>query len=319
VPDLRFDGRVAIVTGAGGTPSLGRAHARLLASRGAKVVVNDIGSDPEDRHYQDSASAQAVVDEILADGGAAIADTHSVASEDGAGAIVRAALDAYGRVDILVNNAGVCPISALPETSAGDIVRTINVNLFGTVWMCRAVWPHMQAASYGRIINVSSGALTGFPHLSIYGATKGGVFSFTRAIALEGAPFGIKANTVSPAAYTRMLIAMQEPGSKLLDLARRTQPAELVSPVVALLAHEVCPANGENFNSMSGRVSRTFLSETAGFTDPDLTIESCRDQFDLAVNGAGAVVWDPGTVGVESELSAEDLVEQASSPSADGR
>src|SRR5690349_4317823 len=106
--ELRFEGKTAVVTGAGGNPSLGRAHALLLASRGANVVVNDIGSDPESKGYKGKASAKAVVAEIKAAGGKAVADTHSVASEEGANALIKTAVDAFGSVDILVNNAGIC-------------------------------------------------------------------------------------------------------------------------------------------------------------------------------------------------------------------
>lgn len=309
---LRFEGKVAIVTGAGGNPSLGRAHARLLASRGAKVVVNDIGKDPDDVNYKDEASAEAIAQEINAEGGEAVANTDSVATAEGAASIVKSCLDAFGKVDILINNAGMCPINDVDKVSELDITRTIGVNLFGTIWMCRAAWPHMIEAGYGRIINVCSGAFTGFPKLSIYGATKGGVFSFTRALALEGAEAGIKCNSVSPAVYTWMIIAMQEPGSKLLEFTRQTQPAELVSPMVALLAHEDCPTNGENFNAMGGRVSRTFISETQAFVDPELTIESAQENIAQVLSEEGSVVWAPGTVGAESELSAADLVDQAS-------
>ena len=310
---LRYDGRVAIVTGSGGNPSLGRAHARLLASRGAKLVINDINKDPDDVYYQDMAAAQAVADEIVAEGGEAVADTNSVATWEGASAVVATAMEAFGRVDILVNNAGICPINDIESLSELDITRTIGVNLMGTIWMVRAVWPHMRAAGYGRIVNVPSGALTGFPKLAIYGASKGGVFSFTRAMALEGAELGIKVNSVSPAAYTRMIIAMQEPGSKLLETLKEYQPAELVSPAVALLAHEDCPINGENLNAMGGRVSHTFLSETKGIVDPELTIESLQAALDDVLDHDDAVVWAPGSVGADSDLSASDLVDQASS------
>ncbi|HVX21370.1 MAG TPA: SDR family NAD(P)-dependent oxidoreductase [Acidimicrobiales bacterium] len=309
---LRYDGRVAIVTGSGGNPSLGRAHARLLASRGAKLVINDINKDPDDVYYKDTAAAQAVADEIVADGGEAVADTHSVATWEGASAVVATAVEAFGRVDILVNNAGICPINDLDKLSELDITRTIGVNLMGTIWMTRAVWPHMVGAGYGRIVNIPSGALTGFPKLAIYGASKGGVFSFTRAMALEGAEHGIKVNSVSPAAYTRMIIAMQEPGSKLLETLKEGQPAELVSPAVALLAHEDCPINGENLNAMGGRVSHTFLSETKGIMDPDLTIESLQAALDDVLDRTDAVVWVPGSVGAASDLSASDLVDKAS-------
>ena len=142
--EFRFEGRTAIVTGAGGNPSLGRAHALLLGARGANVVVNDIGSDPEQRHYPGAASAEAVAAEIRAAGGKAIANTDSVATPEGAEAIVQAALDAFGSVDILVNNAGISIGAPFDVISPRDIQRHFDINLMGTVWCSRAAWPHMK-------------------------------------------------------------------------------------------------------------------------------------------------------------------------------
>ena len=200
--ELRFDGRVAIVTGAGGQdPSLGRSHATLLAERGAKVVVNDLGVGPDGRGVMRANAAQ-VVDQILAAGGEAIADQHSVADEDGAHSVVATALDTWGRLDILVNNAGVCFMAHFDEISSADIRKIIDVHLMGTLWMCRAAWPHMRAAGYGRIVNTTSGAMFGIENLSIYGAAKSGIFGLTRGLAVEGAESGIKVNALGPAANT---------------------------------------------------------------------------------------------------------------------
>ena len=138
---LRFDGRTAIVTGAGGNPSLGRAHALLLAARGANVVVNDIGALPAALGYPGVASAETVAEEIRALGGKAVADTNSVSSESGGAAIVQTALDAFGSVDILVNNAGICRVVSFEEMTPADFRETIEVNLMGTVHTCRAAWP----------------------------------------------------------------------------------------------------------------------------------------------------------------------------------
>src|SRR5262249_19530081 len=201
---MRFDRRVAIVTGAGGNPSLGRAYARLLALRGARVVVNDVGSGVGLPGCSDNAAAEAVVKEILDDGGEAVANTNSVATEASAKAVVQTAIDAFGRVDILVNNAGVCIFAPLDEISADDIRLTVDVHVLGTIWMSRAVWPHMRAARYGRIVNITSGAMNGLRLLTVYGAAKGGIFSFTRTLAIEGADHNIRANSLSPAAGTRM-------------------------------------------------------------------------------------------------------------------
>jgi NAD(P)-dependent dehydrogenase (short-subunit alcohol dehydrogenase family) len=277
--DLRFDGRTAIVTGAGGNPSLGRAHALLLASRGARVVVNDIGSDPESKGYKGAASADAVVEEIRAAGGTAVADKNSVASEHGAAALIKTAVDAFGSVDILVNNAGICESAAFDELSSRDFARHIEINLMGPVWTCRAAWPHMKAKGYGRIVNIGSGAMIGLGGLAAYATSKGGLFALTRALSVEGKPFGIKANTVHPAAHTRMLEAQQEDDSSLLVAARESQPAELVSPAVAFLAHESCPVSGECVSSVAGFVNRLMLAETKGVLFSDMSIEAVRDRW----------------------------------------
>jgi NAD(P)-dependent dehydrogenase (short-subunit alcohol dehydrogenase family) len=285
---LRFDGRTAIVTGAGGNPSLGRAHALLLAARGANVVVNDIGRDPETPGYSGSASAQAVADEILAAGGKAVADMHSVASEEGAAAIVRTALDAFGSIDILVNNAGISIAAAFDEMSARDFERHIAINLMGPLWLCRAVWPHMRAKSYGRIVNTTSGAMAGYSWLSAYGASKGGLFSLTRALAAEGMTHGIKVNAINPGAFTRMVAAQQEETSPMYQYAKEQLPPEIVSPVVVLLAHESCPVTGECIEAVGGAVRRVYLAQTQGFFDPDLSPELVAERWDEVMDGAAA-------------------------------
>ncbi len=282
---LRFDGRTAIVTGAGGNPSLGRAHALLLGERGANVVVNDIGELPPELGYPGVASAEVVAQEIRALGGSAVADTNSVASEEGADAIVETALNAFGGIDILVNNAGICRVVSLEEMTSKDFRQSIEVNLMGTVWTCRMAWPHMKAKGYGRIVNISSGSMAGFAWQSAYAAAKAGVFSFTRVLAAEGAELGIKANTVIPGALTRMVLAAQAESSPWLSQARQHLPPEIVSPVVAFLAHEGCPVTGECIESMGGHVSRMYLARTPGFTAPGMTIETVAERWQEAMAG----------------------------------
>jgi NAD(P)-dependent dehydrogenase (short-subunit alcohol dehydrogenase family) len=282
----RFDGRTAIVTGAGGNPSLGRAHARLLAALGAQVVVNDIGLDPETPGYSGSASAESVAEEIRAAGGKAVADTHSVASEEGAAAIVQTALDAFGSVDILVNNAGISIAAPFDEMTARDFRRHIDINLMGSVWTCRAVWPHMRSKGYGRIVNTTSGALTGVAWLAAYSASKGGLLSLTRSLAAEAAALGIKVNAINPGAFTRMVAAQQESTSPLYQHAQQHLPPELVSPVVAFLAHENCPVTGECIDAVGGEVHRTYIAQTPGFTDPRLTVESLALHWDQVMAGS---------------------------------
>lgn len=300
---LRFDGRTAIVTGAGGNPGLGRAHALLLAERGANVVVNDIGVLPEQLGYPGVGSAEAVAEEIRSRGGRAVADTHSVVDEDGAGALIETALHAFGSADILINNAGICRVVSFEDMTPGDFRDLVEVNLFGTVNTCRAAWPHMKARSYGRIVNVSSGAMTGFAWQAAYAAAKAGVFSFTRSLAAEGEELGIRANTVMPGALTRMVLAAQDEGSSWIGKARETMPPEIVSPAVAFLAHESCPFTGECIESKGGQVSRMYLARTPGFVAPGMTLETMADRWPEIMQGTAEGLsrfdegdpraWDP--------------------------
>lgn len=283
--DLRFDGLTAVVTGAGGNPSLGRAHALLLAARGARVVVNDIGVLPDALGYPGVASAEAVVEEIRAAGGQAVADTHSVAEDDSAAAIIETALAAFGSCDILVNNAGICRVVAFDEMTSADFRHSIEVNLMGTVATCRAAWPHMKRKGYGRIVNVSSGSMAGFAWQSAYAAAKAGVFSFTRALAAEGADHGIMANSLVPGALTRMVHAAQEEDSPWIAEAANTMPPEAVAPAVAFLAHESVPFTGECLESMGGHISRLYLARTPGFDAPEMSVETLAMRWPDAFAG----------------------------------
>lgn len=275
--ELRYNGRVAIVTGAGGNPGLGRAHAMLLASRGAKVVVNDIGSSARIRGANTNANAETVAREIRDAGGEAVADTHSVVGEDSAKAVVQTATEAFGRIDILVNNAGVAAIADIDEVSVADIELTIGTSVFGTIYMTRAVWPHMVAQKYGRIINTSSGVgYAGLARGSIYAAAKAGVFGFTRSIAMDGDRHGIRCNAVAPAAWTGMWSAAWGSDHATVKSLRDNDrmKAEYVSPAVALLAHEQCPVNGECISSQAGRSQLVVVSHTTGIEEQEPTPES---------------------------------------------
>ena len=294
--ELRFDGRTAIVTGAGGNPSLGRAHAMLLASRGANVVVNDIGRDPESPHYADSASAERVAQEIRALGGAAVSDTSNIAGEAGANALIRTAIDAFGSVDILVNNAGLSLAAPVDEMSAHDHERHMAINLTGSLLTCRAAWPHMKAKGYGRIINTASGALAGYAWLVAYGASKGGVFSLSRALAAEGGAYGIKVNTINPGGFTRMVTAQQFDSSPIVQQAREHFPAELASPIVGFLAHEDCPVTGECFESVGGMVRRVYVAHNSGILDPDIDMEMIRDRWAEVIDSASSTIIPCGDV-----------------------
>ncbi|MFF4806350.1 SDR family NAD(P)-dependent oxidoreductase [Streptomyces sp. NPDC001351] len=292
--EFRFDGRVAIVTGAGSNPGLGRSYALLLASRGAKVLVNDLGVGPDGRG-QIGPGVEAVVEEIRKAGGEAVADGHSVAERDTARAIVDVALDTWGRVDILINNAGIAPFATFDEITDQDIERVIGVHLMGHIWMCRAAWPHMAAQNYGRLVNVSSAvALGGLPTQSIYSAAKLGIVGLTRSLAAEGARHGITANAIAPYADTVALQTMlaEETRKQRLDSGLTT---EVVAPVAAWLAHEDCTVSGKVIEAAAGSVSEAFLSHTtATQPNPDLTIEDLPAAMKQALDRSATVPYPEG-------------------------
>jgi NAD(P)-dependent dehydrogenase (short-subunit alcohol dehydrogenase family) len=284
---LRFDGRVAIVTGAGGQkPSLGETYARHLAARGAKVVVNDLGVGP-DGSGAIPASAQTIVQEINDAGGEAIADAHDVAEPRSAKAVVQTALDAWGRVDILVNNAGVVFFATFDEISDGDIRRIVDTHLYGNIWMARAVWPHMQRAGYGRIVNISSDAVHGGPFLTTYSAAKAGIVGLTNGLALEGARSGIRVNALAPRATTRKhpyMMGLQQGEASPAGLGSVDQ----VAPVVAYLCHERCALTGKVIFAGDGSVSEFRTYKSAGYSNPALTIEDVHAHVDQVIGQENA-------------------------------
>ncbi len=286
--DLRFDGRVAIVTGAGGNPSLGRSYAMLLAERGAKVVVNDLGVGPDGRGVV-KAHADNVAQEIVDAGGEAVASTDSVSESDSAAAVVQTAIDAFGKVDILINNAGVANVSLFSEISDKDINRVIGAHVMGNIWMCKAVWPHMQEAEYGRIVNITSYAVLGLKYNITYGAAKGAILALGRGLAIEGAPSGIKVNVLGPVAGTVAATHFIEP-SEWLTRQTESLKAELVSPVAAFLVHEDVPCSGKYFEAAGGRVVERFYSETQGYTNGELTPELVRDNYEQIVDRTDATI-----------------------------
>jgi NAD(P)-dependent dehydrogenase (short-subunit alcohol dehydrogenase family) len=250
-----FDGRVAVVTGAG--RGIGRAHARLLADRGASVVVNDLGGSM-DGVGATAAPASSVVDEITAAGGVAIADGNDVSSEEGANALVEGAVEKFGRIDIVINNAGIIRWARLPEADADNLQRHLAVHVGGSFNTTRAAWPHMVEKGYGRIVMTGSAGMFGLPDNLSYAAAKGAVVGLTRSLATAGAAHGIKVNVIAPAAMTRMA------GPRAFDGDTSMSP-DLVAPMVAFLAHEDCPASGEIYAAGAGRFARIFIASTPGY------------------------------------------------------
>ena len=268
--DIGFDGRVAIVTGAGG--GLGRAHALLLAARGARVVVNDVGGSVSGEGG-DAGPAQRVVDEIVAAGGEAVPDTHSVATPEGGAAIVATALEEFGQLDIVVNNAGILRDKTFQKMTPDLLEPVLDVHLKGAFYVTRPAWAHMRERNYGRVVNTSSnsGILGNFGQ-SNYGAAKMGLVGLTRVLAVEGAKYHIKVNAIAPVAKTRMTEEL------LGSLGEKIEPAT-VSPIVAYLAHEDCPVTGEVYSAAGGRIARFFIGLTQGYYNPALTVEDVRDHF----------------------------------------
>ncbi|WP_231999270.1 SDR family NAD(P)-dependent oxidoreductase [Mycobacterium sp. 1081908.1] len=299
--DLRFDDQVAVITGAGG--GLGKHYALLLASRGARVVVNDIGGSVTG-DGADGEAARAVVDEIRERGGDAVADTHSVTTPEGGQAIIDAARRAWGRVDIVINNAGIVGDAPFADMTADRLEPLVDVHLKGAFYVTRPAWAVMRERGYGRILNTCSAAgILGAERMSNYGAAKTGLIGFTRVLAAEGAAHDIKVNAIAPIAYTRMLAREVEHATGRQDdqaaqavlddlvhqYLQKLDPA-LVAPVAAFLTHRECPVSGEIYTVGAGHVARFFIGRTKGFHRPGLCIEDVRDHLDEIRDEAGYTV-----------------------------
>jgi NAD(P)-dependent dehydrogenase (short-subunit alcohol dehydrogenase family) len=287
---MRFDEQVAVITGAGG--GLGKQHALLLASRGARVVVNDTGGSVTGTG-SDSGAANAAAEEIRRQGGEAVADTNSVTSPQGGQAIIDTALCTWGRVDIVINNAGIVCDAPFEDLTADRLEPLLDVHLKGAFYVTRPAWKVMRAQRYGRILNTCSAAgILGAERMSNYGAAKTGLIGLTRVLAAEGADHNIKVNAIAPIAYTRMLAhSIDGAGwpddasaqAILDDLAaqylQKLEPG-LVAPVAAFLTHRDCPVSGEIYTVGAGHVARFFIGRTKGFYSPALSVEDVRDHFE---------------------------------------
>ena len=294
--DLAFDGKVAIITGAGG--GLGRSHALELAHRGAFVVVNDLGG-AVDGTGSDTSAAQTVVSEIRSSGGEAVVNHDSVATPEGGEAIVQAAIDSYGRIDIIINNAGILRDASFKNMTAAQLEPVLDVHLKGAFYVTQPAWEHMRGQSFGRIVNTSSAAgVFGNFGQSNYGAAKMGLVGLTNVLAVEGAKYNIKVNAIAPIAKTRMTEDLLGP------IADKLQP-ELVTPVVTCLVHQDCPVTGEIYTIGGGRVARVFIGVTPGIMDPELTAETVRDRFDEIRNLDGYEV--PANANDEMMLALKSL------------
>ncbi len=277
--ERRFDGRVAVITGAG--RGLGRAYAELLGAGGARVVVNDPGGALTG-DGADAGPAEEVAAAVRKAGGEAVACTDSVATPEGGRAIVEAALDHFGRIDVLIHSAGNVRRGSLEEISDEDFRAVVDVHLMGAFHVVRPAFPVMCTAGYGRVVLTSSiGGIYGNRGVVNYGVSKAGMIGLNNIVAIEGAERGIKSNIILPGAVTRM--------AEGLDISQYPPMGpELVAPVVGWLAHESCTITGEMLVSMAGRVARALVAETEGVYRPSWTIddvgeniEAIRDQDGL--------------------------------------
>jgi len=283
--ELRFDGRVALITGAG--RGLGRAYAELLASRGATVVINDLGLESVDR--DEGEELPSVLKSIRAAGGTAEVIYADLTDENSSRELAREALRKFGHVDIFIHNAG---------TATGTLDQHLDLHLRGGVWVMHELWPGMVEREYGRVLITTSGvgiygsgaggqregdeSATGFGENWLYGVAKAAAVGFTKHLANRGREANIKVNAIAPIAYTkaaRSATAGREVVGRLKWIQESCTP-ERVAPVAAYLVHETCPVTGEVWRAAGGHVGRIFFAETPGYDNLDLALEDVRDNVE---------------------------------------
>ena len=270
--DVSFENRVVIVTGAGN--GLGKAYALELGKRGAKVVVNDLGG-AVDGSGSGNSPADDVVNEIIENGGEAVANYDSVATEDGGESIVQTAVDSFGTVDAVINNAGILRDKSFANITEEEFSLIIEVHLKGTYFVTQPAFKIMKENNYGRIVNVASpSGLFGNFGQTNYGAAKMGIVGLTNVLAIEGAKYNIKVNVIAPTAYTRMTEALlPEDVGKLFS-------AELVTPMVTYLASEACEPTHEIFGVAAGRFARIGIITHEGYVNTQATAEDIASNIE---------------------------------------
>jgi len=254
--DIRYDGRVAVITGAGG--GLGKTYALEMARRGAKVVVNDLGGKSDGTGAGHNMADQ-VVEEIKKAGGEAVANYDSVSTPEGGEGIIQSALSAFGKVDVVVNNAGILRDKTFLKLTPEELGIVIDVHLKGAFYVSQPAFRAMKEKGYGRFIFTSSaaGILGNFGQTN-YGAAKMGLVGLMNVLAVEGAKYNIKCNTIAPTARTRMTEELLGPLAPLLD-------PETVTPLVVYLGSEACELTHEIFSVGGGRFARMFVGLTPGW------------------------------------------------------
>jgi NAD(P)-dependent dehydrogenase (short-subunit alcohol dehydrogenase family) len=272
--EIRFDNRVAIVTGAGG--GLGRAHALLLAARGAKVVVNDLGGTV-DGSGASSKAADKVVEEIKAAGGQAVGNYDGVDTQEGADKIIATAKEAFGKVDIVINNAGILRDVSFVKMTEDDWAKVLKVHLSGSMYVTKAAWPHLRENNYGRVVFTTSAAgLYGNFGQANYSAAKLGIVGLAKTLSHEGAKYNIKSNVIAPIAKSRMTETIMPP-----DILNKLLP-EYVSPLVAYLSSEGLAETAQIYAVGGGYFSRVAIVEAAGvgIAVDKITPEAIADRWD---------------------------------------
>jgi NAD(P)-dependent dehydrogenase (short-subunit alcohol dehydrogenase family) len=287
--NLNFDGRVAVVTGAG--RGIGRSYARYLGALGAKVVVNDLGGTT-DGVGLNALPAQKVAAEINALGGTAVADTNDVSSVEGGAGIIKTAIDSFGRIDAVVNNAGNVIPNALPEVTVEVIEAHLAVHTKGTFNVVRAAWPYLLEQNYGRVVLTGSTGMFGLLDNLGYAIAKSSMIGMAHSLTIGREDKNININVIGPNAMTRMgRVPQRGLGNADLDPAAEDEEPvvseamnpDLVAPMVAYLAHEACTVSGEFYVAGGGRFGRIFVGANDGYLAPDpakATIE------DVAANWA---------------------------------
>lgn len=293
-PEIRLDGRVILVTGAG--RGLGRAHARELAARGARVIVADNGVGMAGE-APDAGPAATVTAEIVAAGGEALACTIDLARESGAQQAVDLAVSTHGRIDGVLHNASTVPdLTPVDDLSTEALDRVLDINVKAGLWLARAAWPHFVAQGHGRLLYTTSAAVFGAAGNAAYAAAKGAIIGMVRCLAIDGAPHGIRVNAIAPSAHTRMTEAFLAPD--YVEWLRRTMPPEKAAGAAALLMSEACPLTGEILGLGGGRVSRITLAESEGVMLAEPSAEAVRDALPAIL--ADTALFHPATLAERS-------------------